>query len=248
MMPAPPVWQSLSICGLQLVCRPCDRDWNLAHAAEAVRAQPGHHLYVMAELSTCGYDDSVFHRVDEFAEDLNEGPSAKFMGALAKEVGAHLCYGIVRRTVSGSGADGAKQPSPLRICQVVMGPTGKVQCSYDKLHLCHFGDCAENSYFSPGDRTCAFEVRGVRIGLLICYDIRFPELCRQYAWGPDACQVLLHPAAFVRDTAFHSWHAFATTRALENQVSDSLLSSTRTSHPHLHRLCWHCARVLTWPM
>ena len=48
-------------------------------------------------------------------------------------------------------------------------------------------------------------------------DIRFPELCRQLAWGSGA-QVLLHPAAFIRDTAFHSWHAFATTRALENQV------------------------------
>ena len=71
--------------------------------------------------------------------------------------------------------------------------------------------------------------------------IRFPELCRrgdtpaipltspgaclthvafvvaELSWGEGA-KVLLHPAAFINDTAFHSWHAFATTRALENQV------------------------------
>jgi hypothetical protein len=45
---------ALSICGLQLHCRPCEREWNLAHAAELLRARPGHQLYLLPECSTCG--------------------------------------------------------------------------------------------------------------------------------------------------------------------------------------------------
>lgn len=120
----------------------------------------------------------------------------------AREVDAHLCYGIVRRVAAAGAADS----SPYRICQVVVQPDGEVLCSYDKLHLCHFGDCSERSYFSRGDSLCTFEVRGVTIGLLICYDIRFPELCRQLSWGPSgegSPIVLLAPAAPATVAATH---------------------------------------------
>ena len=41
-----------------------------------------------------------------------------------------------------------------------MGPAGVVVAQYDKLHLCHYGDCAEKDYFGRGDHLCTFEVRG----------------------------------------------------------------------------------------
>ena len=187
--------QPLSICGLQLEFRPGDRAWNLEHAASLVRARPGHDLYVLPELSSCGYDDAVFARLDEYGEDVARGPSASFFARLAREVNAHFCYGIVRRVADGEAeagegdeqSGGRASSSPFRICQVVMGPDGEVRCWYDKMHLCHFGDCAERDHFGRG--ACApkaFELSGWRLGLLICYDIRFPELCRDLAWRRGA--------------------------------------------------------------
>ena len=62
-----------------------------------------------------------------------------------------------------------------------------------------------------------FEAGGFTFGTIICYDIRIPEHSRILArrHGVDA---ILHPTAFCRDETFHTWHAFATARAIENQV------------------------------
>ena len=57
----------------------------------------------------------------------------------AREVGAHICYGIVRRVTANEARDAEPGSSPFRICQVVVRPDGVLQCSYDKLHLCHYG-------------------------------------------------------------------------------------------------------------
>jgi|EP01046_Picozoa_sp_COSAG06_P042065 predicted amidohydrolase len=85
---------ALSICGLQLCCTPCERDRNLARHAALVRQNPGHHLYVFPELSTCGYDDAVFERLEEFAENVRQGPSAAFFGKLCGRT--HQCHPITR--------------------------------------------------------------------------------------------------------------------------------------------------------
>ena len=74
--------EALSICGLQLACVPCDREHNLAQHATLVRQNPGHQLYMFPELSTCGYDDAVFERLNDFGEDVHDGPSAVFFGDL----------------------------------------------------------------------------------------------------------------------------------------------------------------------
>ena len=61
------------------------------------------------------------------------------------------------------------------ICQAVVDPEGALVLAYDKMHLCDMGDCSEVGYgCSPGGEPGVFEVDGVRVGLTICYDIRFP--------------------------------------------------------------------------
>lgn len=161
--------QPLSICGLQLECHPTERDWNLRHADALVRANPGHDLYVMPELSSCGYDELVFTRLEDFAEDVRAGPTTTFMAALAREVQAHICYGLVRRAEGAGGR-------PYRICQAVVGPDGSLVAQYDKMHLCHYGECAEKDFFSRGELPCTFEVCGWTLGLLICCAHRFAAL------------------------------------------------------------------------
>ena len=58
--------------------------------------------------------------------------------ARSREVGAHICYGVVRRVTDEEARSAQPGSSPYRICQVVMRPDGELQCSYDKLHLCHY--------------------------------------------------------------------------------------------------------------
>ena len=90
--------------------------------------------------------------------------------------------------------------------------------AYDKMHLCDMGDCSEVGYgCSPGGEPGVFEVDGVRVGLTICYDIRFPELYRALAWDHE-CDLVLHPAAFIRDATFPVYHTFVQTRAVENGI------------------------------
>jgi predicted amidohydrolase len=90
--------------------------------------------------------------------------------------------------------------------------------AYDKMHLCDMGACSEVAYgIARGTEPGVFDCRGYSVGLTICYDLRFPELHRHLSWDRD-CDLILHPAAFVRDATFPCYHQFVTTRAVENGV------------------------------
>ena len=62
-----------------------------------------------------------------------------------------------------------------------------------------------------------FEVNGFRLSPIICYDIRIPELSRALAVDHEV-DVILHSGAYFRDSSFYSWHHFAISRAVENQI------------------------------
>ena len=80
------------------------------------------------------------------------------------------------------------------------------------------GACSEVGYgCSRGDALGTFEGDGVRVGLSICYDIRFPELFRRLAWD-EGCDLVLHPSAFIRDATFPCYHQMCTVRAVENGI------------------------------
>ncbi|MGI9404759.1 MAG: carbon-nitrogen hydrolase family protein, partial [Hyphomicrobiaceae bacterium] len=88
---------------------------------------------------------------------------------------------------------------------------------FDKLHRAQFGFSEEKEFFSPGEHIFTFECLGVRVAPIICYDIRFPELLRTLVLD-HGVELILHCGAYGRDESFDSWHAFVTTRAMENQV------------------------------
>lgn len=117
-----------------------------------------------------------------------------------------ICYGTPRR-----------EGERTYISQVVIDRHGDYLTHYDKMHTAQYGDSHEFEYFTRGDRLAVFEIGGVRAGIIICYDMRFPELSRRLCRELDV-DVILHPVAFSRDLSFPSWHPFVTTRALENQV------------------------------
>ncbi|CAM9405945.1 unnamed protein product, partial [Heterosigma akashiwo] len=210
--------EDLTIVGLQLDNKDCanqeEVQWNRELAERAILDFPSQDidLFLLPELYTCGYGSPALENLEAVAED-RDGESFRFFSAVAKEKGCYICYGYPQRCVSSDD----DQHIAYKIAQNVVGPDGQQVAHYAKMHLCHYGDCSEKDYFAPGNHPCVFEIRGVRVGLAICYDMRFPELFRHLAWG-RGCDVILHPSCFPKDAAYASWRSFVCTRALENQV------------------------------
>jgi len=102
--------------------------------------------------------------------------------------------------------------------QVLIRPDGKIAATYDKLHMFDVdlptGETArESATYEPGDRAVAAEIDGLKLGLSICYDLRFPALYRALALaGAEAMTI---PAAFTRPTGEAHWHVLVRARAIE---------------------------------
>ena len=199
--------QKISVAGVQLLHQEGCRDANIQRALDMIGSSPGYDLYVLPELACSGYGPDAFKQIHSLAEDP-DGPSFQAFSALAGKQGCTICYSFPRRTQNG-------KPT---ICAAVVDPNGHMVALYDKWHVCATGDPCEMTYFSPGNAPLAtFAVNGIRVGICICYDIRFPEIVRKLA-VEEKISLLLHPGAWSRDPTFGTWHSFVTTRAMENAI------------------------------
>ncbi|MGI9405603.1 MAG: carbon-nitrogen hydrolase family protein [Hyphomicrobiaceae bacterium] len=188
--------------------RQVERDNHLkttaGHLREHLRKRPAD-LVVLPELSAINYSRQTFEHLGDLAEPL-DGPSFQAFGPIAQEFGVTIVYGIPR---IGDGN--------VHISQVVMDSDGQYAGHFDKLHRAQFGFSEEKEFFSPGDHLLTFSCKGIRVAPIICYDVRFPELTRKLVLD-HGVELILHCGAYGRDESFDSWHAFVTTRAMENQV------------------------------
>jgi predicted amidohydrolase len=94
-------------------------------------------------------------------------------------------------------------------------PSGKVH-PYSKVHLFKYGSINETIVFSEGNRGEVFEWEGLRLGLTICYDLRFPEIYRAEAL--QGANAICNVAAFLERTGRAHWITLLRARAIENQV------------------------------
>ncbi|EGD55913.1 nitrilase-related carbon-nitrogen hydrolase [Gordonia neofelifaecis] len=101
---------------------------------------------------------------------------------------------------------------------LVIDRSGQIVGRYDKIHLFDANIGGQSFEASSVERAGAaptlLDVDGVRIGMLICYDVRFPELSRELAAA--GAEVLLVPSAFVQSTGEAHWHTLLRARAIEN--------------------------------
>ena len=197
----------ITVAGCQISQNIGNREANIRTAMDAIHGTPGHDIYVLPELSSSGYDEIVFNQLEYLAEDWG-GPSFEAFSRLSRDLGCYICYSFPRR----------RSAKAFTIAAAVVGPTGVIEAKYEKWHVCSTGDCSEKRFFKNGKRPLeVFDVRGVRVGICICYDIRFPELTRHLAVDKEIALVL-HPGGWPRDEGFFTWHTFVTTRAVENTI------------------------------
>jgi predicted amidohydrolase len=146
------------------------------------------------------------------AEPLN-GPTLSTLASLARELGIVLVAGSVLE----SGATGGR----LHNTCAVLGPDGARLAVYRKMHLfdVELGDGAsyrESAAVAPGAEVVAVDTPVARLGLSVCYDLRFPELCR--ALGAQGATLLTVPSAFTLTTGKDHWEVLLRARAIENQA------------------------------
>jgi len=176
--------------------------------------------------------DKVAH-----AEQPGRGFIQEFMAAQAREHGVWLIGGTMPLASSDAGR--------VLNTTLVYDPDGQPVSRYDKIHLFGFTK-GEESYdeartIVPGAAVGSFEAPFGRVGLSVCYDLRFPELYR--AMGE--CALIVVPAAFTHTTGMAHWEVLLRARAIENQCY-VLASAQGGTHRNGRRTFGHSMLIDPW--
>jgi predicted amidohydrolase len=147
------------------------------------------------------------------AERIPGGPIATALAELARDFRLHV--------VGGGFPEQSSDPERPHNSLLVLGPDGSSLATYRKIHLFDVelgggGSYSESSATMPGATPCVVDVAGFKLGLSICYDLRFPELYR--ALSEQGAEALLVPAAFTLHTGKDHWHVLLRARAIEAQA------------------------------
>ena len=195
--------------GLIQTRTPATQAAALAHTAPLIRqaAESGARLIVTPECSNICQRD----RTKLFASLAPAEADEAVVGlrGLAAELKAWLLIGsaLVRRE-DGKAINRS----------ILVGPDGAVSATYDKIHMFDVdlptGERhRESAAYEPGDRAVVADAAGARLGLTICYDVRFPLL--HTALARAGAEVLTCPAAFTRPTGEAHWEVLLRARAIE---------------------------------
>ena len=187
---------------------------NLATATRLLREAAAHG----AELAVLPEYFCLLGRKDtdklEVREPFGSGPIQDCMSALARELGIWIGAGTLPLATPDLGR--------VRNSLLVFAPDASCVARYDKIHLFRYDNGQErydeSRVLAPGDKLVAFDLpsrdgKVWRIGLSVCYDLRFPELYRDLR-----ADLLLAPSAFTYGTGEAHWQLLVRTRAVENQA------------------------------
>ena len=176
-----------------------------AHAAGAALA------LLPENFSFIGRKDSDKRSI---AETLGSGPVQDFLQATAARLGLWIIGGTT--PLKGAAADGRVTNTCL-----VFDARGRRVARYDKIHLFDVdvpekpGETyRESAHVARGDGTALVDTPAGRVGLSVCYDVRFPELYRRLS--ADGAEILVVPAAFTVATGRAHWEVLLRARAVEN--------------------------------
>lgn len=198
----------MTVASLQMISTP---DWktNLLEAARLIAqaADRGAKLMLLPEyFCIMGMGDRAKLSIQE---PFGHGPIQEFLASQARQHQVHLIAGTLPIE---SGIEDRVYNSSL-----VFDPEGQCIARYDKIHLFCFNNGKESyneaNTLLPGDEPVVVDIAGFKVGLSVCYDLRFPELYR--AMGK--VDLIVVPAAFTYTTGKAHWELLLRARAVENQ-------------------------------
>ncbi|QGN47270.1 carbon-nitrogen hydrolase family protein [Micromonospora sp. WMMD558] len=156
-----------------------------------------------------------------------DGEVGQFFAAVARRLGMWVIAGSVHE----------RGPDPQRTynTSLVFDRSGALAATYRKIHLYDVEIPGRVSYLesatvAPGVQPVVVDVEGLRVGLSICYDLRFPELYRRLVTDGGA-HLLVVPAAFMLHTGRDHWEVLLRARAIENQCFVAAAGQTGDHEP-----------------
>ncbi|MCO4875707.1 carbon-nitrogen hydrolase family protein [Paraburkholderia caribensis] len=224
------------VAALQMVSTP-ERDRNLADADRliALAAADGAQLVLLPEyFCFMGYKDTDKLTV---REPYGDGPIQRFLADAARRHKVWVIGGTLPLTA----------PEETRVLNttLVFDPQGNEAARYDKIHLFNF-EKGEESFdeartIRPGDTVRTFDAPFGRVGLSVCYDLRFPELYRRMG----DCALIVVPSAFTYTTGHAHWETLLRARAVENQCY-VLAAAQGGKHENGRRTWGHTMLIDPW--
>jgi omega-amidase len=195
--------QPLRIALLQMDVVHGDPDANFRRAQEMIEevtaAQEKPDVIVMPEMWNTGYSLANIKQI----ADVDGQRTKQVIGDLARQAGVHIVAGSVANLIDGD----------VYNTIFAFDRQGEVQAQYSKIHL--FRLLEEEKYLKAGNQLGKLNLDGTQAGMMICYDIRFPELSRRLAL--DGAKLLIVPAEWPHPR-LHHWRSLLIARAIENQM------------------------------
>uniref|UniRef100_A0A3P9PWP3 omega-amidase n=1 Tax=Poecilia reticulata TaxID=8081 RepID=A0A3P9PWP3_POERE len=195
-----------------------DKANNLSKVRRLVKeaAGQGSKVVLLPECFNSPYGTSFFSK---YAEKI-PGESTQMLSEVAKENKLHLVGGSIPEEDSGK----------LYNTCAVFGPEGELILKHRKIHLFDIDvpgkiRFQESETLSPGNSLSTFDTPFCRVGVGICYDMRFAELAQLY--NRKGCQLLVYPGAFNMMTGPAHWELLQRARALDNQMYVATASPAR---------------------
>jgi omega-amidase len=187
-----------------------DKKNNLIKAEKLIRQAKKEYnadIIVLPEMFNCPYNHEYFHIIAE----KFPGETADFLSDIALDLKTFIVGGSIPESENGD----------LFNTSYTFGPDGRLIARHRKIHLFDVNikngiSFHESKYISPGNNITIFDTVFCRIGIAICYDMRFPELIRKMAL--EGASLIIVPAAFNMITGPAHWHITARARALDNQL------------------------------
>ena len=195
--------EKIKVALAQISCKRGDKAENIRkiESLVTIAKQQGADLVIFPELSLTGY--TMRDQIYELAETI-PGHSMTVLEKIAKKTGTYIVFGMPE--LSG------KTQATIYNAAVLVGPNGFVG-KYRKMYLPTHSVFEEKRYFRPGYQTGVFETELGKIGLIICYDIFFPEVSRLTRLKGAQLIVCISASPATRRTFFETLTA---ARAIEN--------------------------------
>ncbi|WP_371414826.1 carbon-nitrogen hydrolase family protein [Caloramator sp. E03] len=195
----------------------------------------GANIVALGEMFNCPYAGKYF---SVYAEEEKNSKTIDMLRNLSKEKGIYIIGGSVPE----------KEDNNIYNTAYVFNPKGEIIAKHRKIHL--FDVDIENGirffesdYLTAGNSVTVFDTEYLKIGLCICYDIRFPELIRKMALM--GAKIVFVPAAFNMTTGPAHWEILFRTRALDNQIYMAGISPAR-DYEGLYTAYGHSLIVNPW--
>ena len=205
----------MKIAALQMVSTPSvGRNLDTARRLIAQASDQGAELVALPEYF-CFMGQSDRDKL-AIAEAAGDGPIQHMLSEAARQHGVWVIGG----TLPIQSAD----PQRVLNASCVYAPDGSLAARYDKMHLFRYDNGRERydegRVLQAGAEPVALQCGELRVGLSICYDLRFPELYRSlmFAKGQAPCDLLAVPSAFTHTTGKAHWELLLRARAVENQA------------------------------